>query len=892
MKINFLMRPCLIFAGLLSINLLPAQSIPAYKNASLPIHERVQDLISKMTPEEKFWQLFMIPGDIKNGEEALYKNGLFGFQVSAEASANSAATQILKYNSSEDAQSLAKKINRIQKYFVEQTRLGIPMIAFDEALHGLVRSGSSVFPQSIALAASWDTLLMHDVATAIAMETKSRGIRQILSPVINLASDTRWGRTEETYGEDPFLSAAMGVAYMGAFERNNIITTPKHFVANVGDGGRDSYPIHFNERKLYENDFIPFIEAIKKAGARSIMTAYNSLDGSPASANNWLLNTTLKEKWGFKGFVISDASAVGGANVLHNTSASYEESGKQAIMNGLDVIFQTAHEHGKLFIQPFLDGSIPQSTIDAAVSRVLTAKFELGLFEQPYVSEDFTDSESYIAHQKLAKKAAVESIVLLKNESSILPINHSVKRIAVIGTDAIEGRMGGYSGPGIGKQSILQGIQQLASKRNVEVGYSAGSVRLVSEVETIPSTQLYSIQNGKKVAGLEASYYNNIDAQGLPTIKRQDAQVDFSWTLFPPSPELTADFYSVKWNGEFVSPTNGKMAIGLKGNDGYRLYLNNQLIVDRWNKESFHTDLVDYSFEKNKSYPIRIEFKEPNGNAHIQLIWKKQNEEQKKLNEALELAKKSDLIVFTAGIEEGEFRDRSLLNLPGNQEQVLKAIIATGKPVVVVLVGGSAITMNNWLPKVKAVIDCWYPGIQGGGAVADILFGESNPAGRLPISFVNSEGQLPLVYNHLPTGRGDDYNDQSGLPLFPFGYGLSYTKFSYSNLQFDKKRMQENDTAIIHFTLTNTGNRDGDEVVQLYIHDELASVARPIMELKGFQRVSLKKGESKTIEFTITRAILEMYNLDMKKIVEPGKFRIMIGASSRDLRLKDTLTIE
>ena len=882
----------LIASLLLNIGNITAQSIPSYKNAKLPIPQRVNDLLSRMTPEEKFWQLFMIPGEIKKGDEPLYKNGLFGFQVSAASSDVGASEQILRYGVSEDAQSLAKKINSIQKYFIEQTKLGIPIIAFDEALHGLVRNGATVFPQSIALAATWDTTLMQEVASAIAFETKTRGIRQILSPVINLATDTRWGRTEETYGEDPFLSAAMGVAYVGAFERNNIITTPKHFIANVGDGGRDSYPIHSNERKLYENDFVPFIDVIKKAGARSIMTAYNSVDGSPSSANNWLLNTTLKEKWGFKGFVISDASAVGGANVLHNTSNSYEESGKQSIVNGLDVIFQTAHEHGKLFIQPFLDGSIPKATIDAAVARVLTAKFELGLFEAPYVSEDLVDSSSYLKHQLIAKKAAIESIVLLKNEQSVLPIHKSVKTIALIGTDAVEARLGGYSGPGIGKQTILKGIQKLAFKNNIQVYYAAGSTRLNQDIQSVPSSHLSFIQNGQRVIGLAASYFNNIEAKGVPIFSRIDKQVDFNWTLYAPSPELQPDFYSVKWTGEFTAPSTGKITIGLKGNDGYRLFINNKLLIDRWNKESFHTDLVDYEFEKNKSYPIRIEFKEPNGNAHIQLIWKLPNQHEKKLNEAVALAKISDLILFTAGIEEGEFRDRSSLSLPGNQEQVLKELIATGKPVVVLLVGGSAITMNNWLPKVKAVIDCWYPGTRGGDAIAEVLFGEANPAGRLPISFVNSEGQLPLVYNHLPTGRGDDYNDQSGLPLFPFGYGLSYTHFDYSNLQIDKKQMHASDTAMIRFQLTNSGNQDGEEVVQLYIRDELASLARPVMELKGFQRVFLKKGEKKTIEFAITKELLEMYDFTMKKILEPGKFRIMIGASSRDFRLKETLRIE
>ncbi len=872
--------------------LLKAQTIPSYKNASLPIPERVQDLLMRMTPEEKFWQLFMIPGEIKDLQDTSYKNGLFGFQVSAESSGTGATNQLLKYGLDETDLILVKKINKSQHYFVDKTRLGIPIIAFDEALHGLVRKGATVFPQSIALAATWDTTLMHEVATAIAFETKLRGIRQILSPVINLATDTRWGRTEETYGEDPFLSSSMGVAYIGAFERNNIIATPKHFIANVGDGGRDSYPINYNERRLYENDFVPFINVINKAGARSIMTAYNSVNGIPASSNNWLLNETLKKKWGFNGFVISDASAVGGANVLHNTSKTYDESGKQAITNGLDVIFQTDHEHGKLFIQPFLDGSISNAIIDSAVARVLKAKFELGLFETPYVKENLINSNTIENQKELSKKAAIESLVLLRNENNILPIQKNIKRIAIIGTDAKEGRMGGYSGQPDNIVTILSGIKDLAKKRNIEVFYADGSSRLSKEIQTIPTSYLSTLQDCKKVSGLLGEYYNNINAAGHPILKRIDETIDFNWTLYPPVNELTPDFYSVSWKGDFKSPKTETISIGLKGNDGYRLYINNTLIIDRWLKQSYHTDLVDYNFEKDRTYPIRIEFKEPNGNAHIQLIWKVSTQEEKKWNEAIEIAKKSDLVIFTAGIEEGEFRDRSSLALPGNQEKVLKKILSAGKPVVVLLVGGSAITMKDWLPKTKALIDCWYPGEKGGEAIAAVLFGEANPAGRLPISFVYSEGQLPLVYNHLPTGRGDDYNDQSGLPLFPFGFGLSYTQFDYSNLQISKKNMTQNDTTVLSFQLKNIGDREGDEVVQLYIHDELASLARPVMELKGFQRVSLKKGESKIIQFSISKELLEMYNLQMSKVVEPGTFRLMIGASSKDIRLKETLKIQ
>ncbi|MBL7763232.1 MAG: glycoside hydrolase family 3 protein, partial [Chitinophagaceae bacterium] len=410
-----------------------SQSTPVYKNPAIPIEQRVQDLLIRMTPEEKFWQLFMIPGDLDNADSLQYYKGIFGFQVSAAAKGD-AAGQLLKYGTNENAKVLAKKINAIQRYFVEKSRLGIPIIAFDEALHGLVRDGATAFPQSIAFAATWDTALVHRAANAIATETKMRGIRQILSPVVNIASDVRWGRTEETYGEDPFLTSEMGVAFVSAFEKMGIITTPKHFIANVGDGGRDSYPIHFNERLLEEIYLPPFKACFERGGSRSVMTAYNSLDGIASSSNKWLLLKKLKEEYHFGGFVISDANAVGGELVLHNTAKDYAESAMHAINGGLDVIFQTDYNHHTLFNPHFLDGEIDSNRLNDAVARVLKAKFQLSLFENPYVPEL---SDEMIAqqkeHKKIARDVARQSIVLLKNEKNVLPINQSIHSIAVIG---------------------------------------------------------------------------------------------------------------------------------------------------------------------------------------------------------------------------------------------------------------------------------------------------------------------------------------------------------------------------------------------------------------------------------------------------------------------------
>jgi beta-glucosidase len=870
-----------------------AQTIPLYKNSRAPINERVKDLLGRMTPTEKFWQLFMIPGDIKPGEGYKYKDGLFGFQVSAASAGTEGAQQMLQYNATETAVSLAKKVNAIQRFFMDSTRLGIPMLPFDEALHGLVRQGSTIFPQSIGLAATFNTSTMEAVAGAIAKESKIRGIRQILSPVINIATDVRWGRTEETYGEDPYLSSKMGVAYMKTLEDENIIATPKHFVANVGDGGRDSYPIDMNERYLSEIHYPPFKDAVQKAGARSIMTSYNSVNGSPATANGYLLNDLLKKQWGFNGFVISDAGAVGGANVLHYTAKDYPDAGKNAVNNGLDVIFQTAQEHYKLFIPPFLNGDINKERLDDAVSRVLRAKFELGLFETPYLDIKATETANYeVAHKKIAHQAALESIVLLQNKNGLLPIANNIESIALIGTDATEARLGGYSGPGTKKVSILDGMLLKYGAKKIIT--AAGPGRNNKTWNIVPSKYLSTTQNNQNIEGLTAEYFNGIEFGANPTVKRVDKTINFHWTISTPDALITPEFFCARWTGNIKAPKTGNYKIGIEGNDGYKLYINNQLIINNWDKQSFHTNLADFNFTAGTIYPIRVEFKEPNGNATIKLIWNVEiaNTSEEKINEAVAVAKKSKVAVVVVGLEEGEFRDRASLQLPGEQEQLIQKVAATGTPTVVVIVGGSAVTMGNWIDKVSSIVDVWYPGEEGGHAVAAVLSGEYNPGAKLPITFPVSEAQLPLVYNHKPTGRGDDYENLTGLPLFPFGYGLSYTTFEYSNLTIEKPIAKKGDKINVSFVVTNTGKLAGDEVAQVYVRDLIASVARPVQALKGFERIHLQPGASKTVTLTLNPEDFEMLNAKMQTVIEPGDFTIMIGSSSRDIRLKKTVTLQ
>jgi beta-glucosidase len=837
-----------------------------YRNATLPVEARVRDLLGRMTLEEKFWQLFMIPGSLDDSTHD-YSHGAFGLQISTGTGG---------------ARGHAERINAIQKSFVERSRLRIPIIPFEEALHGLAREGATVFPQAIALAATWDTALMGRVALASVRETGSRGIRQVLSPVVNLATDVRWGRVEETYGEDSFLAARLAAAFVARFERSGIITTPKHFVANVGEGGRDSYPIDLSPRLLEELHFPPFRSALT-AGARSVMTAYNSVDGSPASQNRALLDSILKGAWGFKGFVISDAAATGGAIVLHHTEASTATAAKHALESGLDVIFQSSWEQHRSWLAAFRNGTIPDSVINGAVARVLRAKFELGLFERPYAIPDSAAHwNGHAEHRALAREAARASLVLLRNDGQVLPLASRYRSIAVIGTDAVEARLGGYSGPGIRPVSILDGIRERA-EGGATVRYAPGPGRFPTVPVPVPAGQL----------ALRAEYFDNITLAGAPRVSRTDSMVDFRWTFNAPARGIPTDWYSVRWTGTVSLPPGRSRRIGVEGTDGYRLWLDGTLVIDNWKKQSYGTRMVEAPLPAGSRHDIRLEYFETTGNARVRLLWDggAPDPTGAAIDSAVALARGSDVAVVVAGIEEGEFRDRSRLSLPGRQEDLIRAVAATGKPVVVVLVGGSAITMSGWLDAVDGVLLAWYPGEQGGHAVADVLFGDANPAGRLPVTFPMAEGQLPLSYNHKPTGRGDDYLDLSGQPLFPFGFGLSYTTFQYSDLRIAPAEIGPDARAEVRLRVRNTGTRPGDEVVQLYLRDVLASVARPVLMLAGFQRIHLGPGEEREVGFALGPEQLRMLDADMRWVVEPGTFRALVGGSSRDIRLRGDLVV-
>ncbi|MEN9700567.1 MAG: hypothetical protein RLZZ301_1765 [Bacteroidota bacterium] len=849
----------------------------AYKDPTLPTEARVADLLSRMTPAEKAWQLFMVPS-VFDTTKCRFQDGIFGIQLFASGQADPSA-QLLQYDQSSSIQAHIARANAIQRYFVEQTRLGIPIVFFDEGLHGLVRGQATSFPQSIALAASFDPQLMDAVALHIAQEARQLGVRQVLSPVLNLASDVRWGRVEETYGEDPYLASQMGLHYCRALEQAGVVCTPKHFIANVGEGGRDSYPIGFSQRSLYMSHYRPFLTAIQEGGARSIMSAYNSFDGKACSSSATLLNETLKKDWGFRGFVLSDANAVGGEVVLHRTASTYAESGTHALHAGLDLIFQTDCAHFELFAPALLEQS---AQIDSAVARVLRVKFELGLFEQPYLKEISTKTSEHVLDQghELAQKSAEASFVLLKNEA-LLPLAKNT-RIALFGAAAATTPLGGYSGTGYQNVSILAGLESCFGKQQVQylplpIDPWKESVRLLNR-----------LSGPKGFSGeFKARYFANPNFEGPAVFECTEDQIDHHWTLFGPS-ELTGNgFYSARYTSDWVSESDTTLTIGLEGNGGFRLYINDSCLVSSWTKAGFEQKSTQLTLQKGKSYQLRVDFYEPQSNGQLRCFIQSKAAPLEEQFIAYEKAiTSSDVAVVVVDYPEGEFQDRSSLALAPAQIRLINELNACGLPVLVVIVGGSAVTMSAWQSSADAILYAWYPGEAGGTALANVLSGQCSPSGKLPFSIPQSEGQLPLSYWHAPTGRGDAYVRQSGEALYPFGFGLSYSDFKYQQLEINKRELSTSDTLRLSFVIQNTGKFNAAEAIQFYIKPITSQESLPVYYLAHTEKPFLKKGETMAyIQLKIPVTAIGIPTSATTRAY-PTSFYLQIGSSSKDIRLQ------
>jgi beta-glucosidase len=852
-----------------------------WMNPMLSVDERARRLLAQMTPEEKFWQLFMTPGDPLR-DSAAFAHGAYGVQL------------LDLREGTGRAESAAARADAVQRFFVERTRLGIPVILFEEGVHGLMQRGATVFPQAIGLAATWDTALVGQVAQAIARQSRDRGVRQLLSPVINLARDPRWGRVEETYGEDHWLSAALGVAYVRALEQAGVVATPKHLVANHGDGGRDSYPVALDEATLHDLHLPPFREAIRTGGARSVMASYNSVNGIPASENTDLLTRTLRSGWQFGGVVISDQGGVGGSAVLHHTAAGYPASTARALRAGLDVIFQSSARDAALFWPAVRDGLVPRATLDSAVLRVLRLKFALGLFERPYVGAPSGEDDSHA----LAVRAAEASLVLLRNERATLPLPNGVRRLAVIGAPAHHPPLGGYSVRPVREQSLVDALSTRSGDA-IHILGAAGPSVVSPDWQPVPADALTHDSAGVSVAGLLGEYFATPTFSGRPAASRSDAMVDARWTFNRPARGLGTRWFAVRWSGWVTVPPGESLHLAVEGDDGIQLWIDDTLVVDADRKVSYGRYTAQPTLAGGR-HAVRLHYRQTTGNGRLRLLWDRGYAEAvrgdgQRIAEAVSAARGADAAIVTVTVEEGEFRDRASLRLPGRQEELIARVAATGTPTIVVIYAGGAVITTPWMDQVGAVVQAFYPGQGGAEALARVLYGETAPGGRLPYTVPRDEGQLPLVYDHQPTGRGDDYLDLTGQPLFPFGYGLTYAPFSYDSLEVSGGTSSSRDTLRVRVWVRNrampTGRIAGDEVVQLYVRHQIAPTAQPVLALRGFARVTLHPGEGRRLQFNVPARALFVRDERGRLVPPTGPLEVLVGASSRDIRVRQVLTL-
>ncbi len=731
-----------------------------YKNPKLAIEERVSDLLKRMTLEEKVDQLC-----------GGHKYGIV--DSTGQYKAEDAATvfrALYNVDSKITPHDAAVLRNAAQRYEMEKSRLGIPVMFLGEGLHGFMENGSTSFPQALGLGSTWDPELVNQVFTAVSDEMSAAGVNEALSPVIDLARDPRWGRTEETYGEDPYLVARMGVAAIEGFQgtnysidRHHVVATAKHFVHGYMEGGRNTGPSNISERELRESYLVPFRAAVQEAKTGSVMASYNEIDGIPVHINHWILDTVLRKEWGFKGYVMSDGEGLQMLVSTHHVAEDKADAARLALAAGVDYDLSDGSVYRTL-IDSVKAGKVPMAEVDRAAARILTLKFRLGLFENPYVDVDYAAKTTNSAeHQKLAEKAAEETIVLLKNEGGLLPLDTTkYKTIAVIGPNAADVHLGGYSREAAHKVSVLDGIK-------ARVGSSA--------------TVLYA-EGGKITDAKEgwAGWYQN-------DVKLADPQKQL---------------------------------------------------------EDVHA--------------------------------------------AVEVAKQADVAIVVVGENETTNReawaenhlgDRDSLDLLGAQEELVREVVATGKPTIVFLLNGRPLSINYISKNVPAIVEGWYLGQEGGTAAAAVLFGDANPSGKIPVTFPRSVGQLPDYYNHKPS-RNRSYAFVDNSPLYPFGYGLSYTTFKFQNLRLEPATIGANGATTVRVDVTNTGTRAGTEVVEMYIHQKIATVTQPVMALRGFKRVTLASGETKSVELALGHESLAMLGLDMKPIVEPGAFDVMVGPSSAE----------
>ncbi len=792
---------------------------------------------------------------------------------------------------------------------------------WNEGLHGLGRAGvATVFPQAIGLAATWNEQLMHTVATAISDEARAkhhaaarRGLREMYtgltcwSPNVNIFRDPRWGRGQETYGEDPYLTAKMGVAFVKGLQGDDsrylkLAATPKHYAVHSGpESLRHHFDARIDERDMREFYLFAFEATVKEANAASIMGAYNRTNGEPCCASPTLLEQILRREWGFDGYVVSDCEAIRDIFENHKVVATAAEAAALAVKNGCELNCGRIYS---VLLDSVKQGLIDEATIDQAVTRLFTARFKLGMFDPPasvpyaHIPIDVINSP---AHQELALRAARESIVLLKNEGNLLPLRKDIGSIAVIGPNAddVQILLGNYNGTPATAVTPLDGIRQKVSPAT-RVYHASGCALAdgMPFLQAIPTGHLRPAYRPAAETGLTGRYYPNAQFSGEPQREQIDSQINFIWKDTNPLTGRWGDHFSVRWDGFLVPPASGVYHLAANGFSEYRLYLDGELLLQ--NKMEHHPILKykEIALEAGRFYRLQLEYVNEGLDPQIQLLWSLPEPDYE--SAALAAAQNAEVVVLVMGLSaqlEGEEMpifidgfaggDRTDIKLPAMQENLLKKIHALGKPVVLVLTNGSALAVNWAAEHVPAIVEAWYPGQAGGAALADVLFGDYNPAGRLPLTFYQSVDDLPPFEDYRLEGR--TYRYFCGQPLFSFGHGLSYTTFAYSNLQFDRPDVAVGGEVAVSVDITNNGARAGDEVVQLYIRQ--AEGARSALKLKGFKRLSLEPGQCKTVTFYLHTHQLGLYDEAMRYVVEPQTVQVLVGRSATDLPLAATLNV-
>jgi beta-glucosidase len=825
-----------------------APPLPPYKDASRPAETRVDDLLQRMTLEEKV--------DLLGGDEFMTKPNV---------------------------------------------RLGIPVLVMSDGPLGPSRRGRSTnYSSMVNLAATFDVDLMRTVAENIGEETRVMGCNMLLAPMPTIARVPHGGRAFECFGEDPYLAARMTVAHVKGVQSKRVAACTKVIAANNQEWNRFDVDVRVDERALREIYLPAFRAAVLEADTWTIMCAYNQVRGDYCCENRYLLTNVLKKEWGFTGAVVSDW---GGARTTVKMALS-----------GMDLEMPFGKFYGEKLLQAARDGRVAESIIDGKVQRILRVMFRVGLFDETV--EAYGGHSDTPERRALALLAARKSIVLLKNENHFLPLKkEGLKRIALIGPNAAVARMcGGGSGALRGNYGIspLQGIQDRVSSETI-VRFERGVQETFKDLP-IAGPEHYIQPDGKP--GIRVEYFNNRELQGAPVLTRIDKQINFDWGYGAnyavdgpgtPAPGIVnLDKWSARWTGRFVSPGDGAYEIGMKADNGVRLYLDGKKVIDAWTDgRPGEFKIARYEFVAGRQYDLRVEFYENWGSCRCALGFAP-GQSSARLPKAVELARQSDVAILCLGLNEnleGEAVDRDELGLPEEQVKLIQEVSRANERTVVVLNNGTPITMNEWLDNVPAVVDALYPGQEGGRAVAEVLLGEVNPSGRLPMTFPKRWEDSP-AYGSYPGEKqvahyregifvGYRHFDRKNIePLFPFGHGLSYTTFEYCELKITPDTLKQDGTATVQLLVRNTGQMAGEEVVQMYIGDVEASVEREVRALKGFARISLKPGESKTVTFTVDKSHLSFYSSERKQwVAEPGAFEVAIGVSSRDIRLTGKLIL-